>query len=1325
MLERELASERTSYTRRGGLQRLLRTALGRCRQRAFHYNVRLKTSLVHSGATAQFHAGFQSVPRFFTISTPRLDTPTMRSTQIADRPPTHTCRARANLPSLLVAVVLCLTGQALEGQPIPRRADAPKPLAPSESAKRFRLPDDVRIELVAAEPLIADPSAVTWDAHGRLFVAEIHGYNLEGHYDVLELNKTGQLDRIVRRIPAGPKAKQAAEKETYGTIKRLVDQDGDGQMDAAHVFANRLPPCHGMVPARDGIIVVCRPHILFLADRDGDGKAEVRDVLFTGFGKTVLERSINNPRWGIDGWIYVCGGNAGGDITGPDMKRPVKLGTSDFRFRADGSAIEPVTGRTYTFGQTSNDWGDRFLISTRSPALCPLPIPYRYLARNPFLPTPDTVYDAAGYIRTYPASRPHPWRVERSREKEWSKYYTDRYGEAEAIANGYFTSACGPLIYRADSLPRRYQGNLFACEPSQNLVHRCLPIRAGLRYQARRAPDEQQSEFLTSTDQWFRPINLSTAPDGSIYIVDMYREIIEDYSAIPRYLQQQYGLIEGKDRGRIWRIVPAGHVRTTNRSNNIAYPGDLDAEGLVALLSHANPWWSQTAHRLLVEKSPASSSVVPAIANLLSAGKSPSSRLHALHLLAAIDRLTPESLQQALADRNFAVRRHALQLSESQIEQHAGLQDKVCALANDPDAMVRLQLALTLGAWQAPRSYEILRQLAKRDGGNRWFRAAILSSVAHAPHRFLRTMLDHPEPASGRHELLHSLASIIGARHRDKEITAVLIAAAHDGDDSGGATDSPADQLLSGLLDGLRRGRHESFQSVEGERALARLLEGRSAELRRMAVAVMGQLKLSSSTRLRALFAKLAEAALNEELSLQRRRSAVELLASGPWDLQRKTTHALLDPRQPLELQLGAVHALSNVDTPDVADVLLEHWNAMTPQVRTAGLRIIFGRTNRLPRLLAAIERGTVSPRSLGTYERTMLLENADQAIRAQAKKLFATSHASKPSAQIERYRAALEAERDAARGQAVFRRVCAACHRLQKVGTAIGPDLTSAQNRPDDAFLLDILQPSAKIAAGYESYLVVDQAGRIFTGVLASESATSITLRAGAPNPTDMGADTFEEHTILRKDIEQMKGLEQSLMPDDLHKLMTPRDLADLLAYLRTALGPAGATLQVLFDEQQSFAEMLNQGTGTAAVVSNDAFAGKLALKITPPQRYASTISGWSFRVREHPAPGEFRYLRLAWKTTGSGVLIELAADGNWPPAGSPQRRYYSGKNRTSWKATQVSLTPPQQWTVVTRDLWRDFGDFTLTGIAPTAMDGEALFDRIELLRSLDEPTK
>jgi len=308
-------------------------------------------------------------------------------------------------------------------------ADAPRLMTPIESAAKMRLPEGFRIELVVSKPLVQEASYIAFDERGRLFVCELHGYNIEGHIDVTELNKTGVLDRKVRRIRwelQGGRIAEEAAKLQYGVVKMLTDVNGDVLMDKAEVWAKDLPPCYGVIPARNGVIVVCAPDIIYFADRDGDGKPETRETLFIGFRTRVLERGINNPRWGLDNWIYIGAGGNGGTIRGPHLAEPVELQHSDFRINPDGSAIEPVSGRVGTFGLTMNDVGDRFPSTGRRSAMYALPLPWRYLNRNPHVTTPDINYYAATYNRGNRISKPHPWRVKRQQDPDWVKFYGAR-----------------------------------------------------------------------------------------------------------------------------------------------------------------------------------------------------------------------------------------------------------------------------------------------------------------------------------------------------------------------------------------------------------------------------------------------------------------------------------------------------------------------------------------------------------------------------------------------------------------------------------------------------------------------------------------------------------------------------------------------------------------------------------------------------------------------------------------------------------------------------------------------------------------------------------
>ncbi len=450
------------------------------------------------------------------------------------------------------ALLVC---SAAHGE-IPKPDDAPQPLSPAESAKLFQVPAGYQIRLLASEPLIHEPSGICWDDKGRCFVCELHGYNVEGQYDIDELNKSGQLDLEVRRIQASEAAKKKAEAETYGTVKLLNDTDGDGVMDKAIVWADHLPPCYGIAAANGGLLVACAPHIVFLKDSDGDDKADVNEKLFTGFGTGNLERGINAPTLGPDGWYYLGRGWAGGEITGPHLAKPVTLPATDFRIRADGSAIEPVSGSTKTMGMAFTPSGERFVCTTTHPGLYVTPIPWRYLMRNPDAAAPLLDAPASDDTRVYPISKPHPWRTKREQHAEYFAFYR-KISLSDAAASGYFTSACGPLVWR---------GQYFVCEPAQSLIHRANIVRDGTRLRLERVKGEEQSEFLASRDSWFHPMSLTRTPDGSMAICDFYREIIEDYSAIPRHLQQQYGVTHGNDRGRIWILEAKEEYKEPNIS---------------------------------------------------------------------------------------------------------------------------------------------------------------------------------------------------------------------------------------------------------------------------------------------------------------------------------------------------------------------------------------------------------------------------------------------------------------------------------------------------------------------------------------------------------------------------------------------------------------------------------------------------------------------------------------------------------------------------------------------------------------------------------------
>ena len=1142
---------------------------------------------------------------------------------------------------------------------IPIPDDAPQPLSPAESAAAVELPEGFRLELIAAEPLIRNPSGVCWDERGRVFVCELNGYNLEGQYDIEELNKTGELDKVVRRLPAPEDAKKRAEQDQTGAVKRLVDTDGDGRMDEAKVWANDLPMCFGIVPARGGVIVVCSPHIVYLADRDGDDVPEIRETLFTGFHTGIPERRMNAPQWGIDNWIYI-GRGQGGSITGPRLDGTVELPRNDFRFKADGSAIEPVPEGTHTFGFAFSETGDRFVVSTRTPAIYVAPIPWRYLSRNPHMSFGSLTVDIGPGTETYPASQPHPWRARRADDPGFEEYYRSRYGAAESAPNGYFTSGCSPLVYQDTALPG-LRGHVLACEPAQNMVHRSIMLREGLVPRLVRPESEQRSEFLASRDIWFHPIFLTHAPDGSIVIADFYREIIEDYSAIPRYLQQQYRLDHGEKHGRVWRLVHEGMVEPPEAGIN-----ELAGHALASELSSPRFWRRQTAQRLIVERQ--DEAAIDTLRSLILESDSVATMIGAIYALDGLGNLSASDLRAALRHENAGVIVQALRLSDQRFGEHPLLVSEALNLLDHPDPRVQLQLALSLGEAEKVQARDALANLAVRASDERWMAEAILSSLNTGGDAMLQSLLvvevldGAPDVSS---DFLRQLSQMI-AETRDAETLSQAIV-------SIAAVDQHPERQHACLL-----GLQESFERP------------RHAGLSEQACEAMEALRNVSHEQVASLAGALT----------------VSMRIESPKQREQRLTKAgrvLADVGVPVKLRVAAVEELAAENDAVTIRQLLWSFSTSTPAVQDAILNAVFAQRNHLSIVLSALESQQLPLNAISAVRRESLLKHPDQALRKRAVALF-ESVETVDEATLNRFTEALIGERDLANGHEVFKRHCATCHQAHGVGFAVGPDLTAEFRRAESTIVQDVLSPSTAISAGFATYVVETKNGLVFNGLLSSETPTGITLR--------QPEGKFK--MVLRKDIDTLRALTISMMPEDLVKKLQPSDVADVIAWIKR---PSGR--RVLFDDDPAFVDLLTSGDGTASIDLSDKHRGAAALKVTPLQRHSPRIAGWNFSVREHPREGEYRYLRFAWKSTGAnGVMIELANDGAWPPASASDFRYFAGENASGWQATRTSTEVPKEWQMVTRDLWQDFGDCTITGIAPTAMGGPALFDAIELSR-------
>ncbi|MFM2142394.1 MAG: hypothetical protein RLZZ476_938 [Verrucomicrobiota bacterium] len=882
---------------------------------------------------------------------------------------------------------------------------------PKDAIGTWQVKKGFKLQLAAHEPQVRDPIAICFDERGRMFVCEMIDYS--------------EMRDVTPHL---------------GRISMLQDKDGDGYFETSQVFADDLPWPTGLIWANGGLFVGATPDIWRFEDKDGDGKAEVREKVFTGFGTGLkilnVQGLMNSFQWGQDNKVHIlAGGGNRGVITSP--KRPdlkgIELGGKDFWF--DPRTLEfGLEGGGAQYGMSFDNYGRKFGCSN-SDHLQYWVYDDKYANRNPYYQMPPARQSIAvdgGAAEVFRLSPDEPWRIIRTR---WRIAGVVKGAvEGGGRVSGYFTGATGTTIYRGDAYGPDFVNNSFSGDAGGQLVHRKIikPSADGISLIGERPADEHGFEFAASKDTWVRVVNFANAPDGCLHICDMYREVIEHPWSIPDEIKKHIDLNNGNDRGRIYRIVPDQGAERIGQKVNLA---DASNEDLVKTLGHPNGWHRDTAQRLLYERQ--DKAAAPMLEKVLG-GDNALAKLHAMNALESLGALTAAHVVSAAKDADAQVREAALR-RVSMLDEAA-----LASLAADASPRVRFQTALA-----APKSASRDAWLAKmaREGVNgKWMSAAVLGDAGSGLFEQLRGDLSKLEPS-----FTESLITLAAAEGKD---AAALIAVV--------TTEPVKASWVKALGDGLRR-------------------------------AGSNLTKADNDGKLAAILAKASETAANAQANSSSRLDAIELLGVSLSKEAQAALVACLGEKQPEAVQTAAIRVLAPNGSEAVTAALIGNWAHYGPKAQSVAMEALLARDDRA---VALLEAKVVKPEAFSAAQVQALIKHKSPKVAAAAKTALASVIPPSREEMAAKFKPAVVAKGDAKKGLAHYMARCMACHKAGANGLAVGPDLITVKTKGREALLEAILVPHKEVASQFIAYMVNTKDGQTFAGIITNDTATSMTIK-------------------------------------------------------------------------------------------------------------------------------------------------------------------------------------------------------------------------------------
>jgi putative membrane-bound dehydrogenase-like protein len=997
-------------------------------------------------------------------------------------------------------------------EPIPKMQ---KPLPPEKSVKHYSVPEGFELRLFAAdEQFGGKPIAMTWDERGRLWVAVTVDYpnNMQ---------------------PAG---------EGHDKIVVLEDTDGDGKADKVTTFAEGLSIPTSLLCVRGGVVVTQAPQTLFLKDTDGDGKADLRQVLFTGWGTRDTHAGPSNLRYGFDNWIYGSVGYSGfrGEVNGEQLR----FGQGYFRFKLEvGPAVPDAGGGDVRHSQTykvtkleflrstnNNTWGLAFSedgqIFGSTANGCPmvhLAIPNRYYEKVRGL-SPGVLPSIALSNAFHPVT-------DKVRQVDWH--------------NG-FTAAANCAVYTARTYPPEYWNKVaFVSDPTGHLTATFCLQPAGTDYVARYGWN-----LVASDDEWAAPIDAQVGPDGNVWLLDWYNFIVQ-HNPTPAGFKTGKGAayetpLRDKTHGRVYRLVYTKAKPAPKVDLSGATP-----EKLVETLKHSNMLWRLHAQRLLVERG--DPDTAPTVAKLLSDQDS-LAPVHAVWVLNGLGALDGNNSKALLGTLELAesgtspaqpAALRALPRSKATADWVA---KQLLAAPSRPGTegdRVRLAALLVLADCPAvpsagPRLAGFLTDPDLRQ--DRGLRDALAVAAAAHDSYVLTAIAGASRPLTPLGEqIVRQTALNYAARSPDGADVSALLARLADKDNPGAG-----ELVLNGLAAGWPAA-HQPKLTAEGEAAIAAMLPRLSATARGRLLKLAGSwgvkgLDAQLAEITKGLLATVADVKASDADRLAAAKQVVEF-RSDDSEAANKLLAAVSRGSSP-RFATGVFEALAQSKAKDLGPAILAKLSDLPPTARPAALRLVLSRPGPTKAFLDAVEAGRLRFDLLDLDQKTALAAHPDKAIAERAKKLLAQGGGlPDPDRQkvIEGLATVLKKTGDAAAGKKLFTQHCSKCHRHGGEGQQIGPDLTGFAVHPKEEILIAMLDPSRSVEGNYRTYTATLLDGRVITGLLASETRTTVEL---------LDAEN-KRHALNRDDLDSFKESQKSLMPEGFEKQMSAADLTNLLAFL------------------------------------------------------------------------------------------------------------------------------------------------------------------------------